>query len=173
MQILVTKGKRLDMIEARRADGSVAREEVPQKGPVAHDIVHYVVETELGFDRGFWGLVAAGNDPASIAEMARAAGHASARRAEKPEPHFVEAIQVERIVESFEAELWSRGSDNESLRSMALSGCAQSLVDMPALSDVAIERARSRLVEIAEYWTALPIGGSLALEWRSRKQAAA
>ena len=173
MQILVTKGSQADWIEARRKDGSVARENLLHKGPVAHDLVHYVVETELGFDRAFWGLVAAGNAPESIAGMAKAAGHASAKRADKPNPNFVEAIQVERIVESFEAELWSSGSDNGALRAMAEAGCDQSLVATPSLSDEAIERTRARLAQLAEQWIALPVGGSLMLDWPERKHEAA
>jgi hypothetical protein len=173
MQIVVTKGSQADWVEARREDGSVARESVPHKGPVAHDLVHYAVETEFGIAQGFWGLVAAGNAPEQIAEMAKAAGHASAKRAEKPQAHFVEAIQVERIVEAFEAELWSRGTDNAALRAMAEAGCAQSLVPSPEMRNEVIERTRARLAGLAEQWAALPIGGSLTLDWMERNQAAA
>lgn len=173
MQILVTKGERADRIEARRDDGSIGRETVPQKGPVAHDLVHYVVESEFGFDRGFWGLVAAGNAPERIAEMAKQAGHASAKRAVKPDPDFVQAIQVERIVEAFEAELWSQGDNNDSLRAMAQAGCDQSLVSCPELGDVAIQRARTKLRALAEQWTQAAIGETLTIEWPERSRAAA
>jgi hypothetical protein len=173
MRILVTKGERSDWVEAHRADGSVARENVPHKGPLAHDLVHYVVERELGFDRGFWGLVAAGNGPQQISEMAKAAGHASAKRAERPDAHFVQAIQVERIVESFEAELWSQGTDNDALRAMAHAGCDQSLVLFPELGDEAIERARAHLTSLADQWASLSIGESLTLDWPESEQAAA
>ena len=173
MEILITKGDRADRIEARCDDGTIACENVPHKGPVAHDLVHYVVETELGFDRGFWGLVAAGSDPQRIAELAKAAGHASAKRAVTPEPHFVEAIQVERIVESFEAELWSRGADNESLRAMVRAGCDQSMVPFPDLSDEEIEWARVQLAALADQWAGLAVGEALTLDWPERTRAAA
>lgn len=173
MRILVTKGKGTDRIEAQRVDGTVARSSVTHKGPIAHDLVHFVVETEFGFDSGFWGLVAAGHEPDTIAEMAKAAGHASAKRAEKPDTDFVAAIQAERIVECFEAESWSRGSDNGSLRAMAEAGCDQSLVDVPQLSDEGIDRARARLAELAAQWAALPVGNSLVLDWPESAQAAA
>jgi hypothetical protein len=173
MRIVVTKGERADWIEATRDDGSVARESVPQKGPVAHDLVHFAVETELAFDRGFWGLVAAGNAPERIAEMAKEAGHASAKRAEKPDPHFVQAIQVERIVEAYEAELWSLGDDNDALRAMVQAGCDQSLVSCPDLDDDAIERARARLIALADQWAKLTVGESLAVEWTAGRRAAA
>lgn len=173
MQILATKGERADWIEARRDDGTVERETVPHKGPVAHDLVHYAVEHEFGFERGFWGLVASGHAPESIAEMAKAAGHASSKRAANPEPHFVEAIQVERVVEAFEAELWSAGADNDSLRMMAHAGCDQSLVPAPALGDEPIERARARLKTLADQWAKLSVGETLTLNWPDGARAAA
>ena len=173
MQIRITKGEQADWIEARRDDGTIAHEKVPHKGPVAHDLVHFAIEGELGFERGFWGLVAAGHEPELIVEMAKAAGHASAKRAQLPEPHFIEAIQVERIVESFEAEFWSRGNDNAALRAMAQAGCDQSLVAFPDLEDDSIDRARARLTALADQWAMLAIGEALTLDWSARNLAAA
>ncbi len=173
MQILVTKGERADWIEARRDDGTVERENVPHKGPVAHDLVHFAVETELAMDRGFWGLIAAGHAPQQIVEIAKSAGHASAKRASMPDPHFVQAIQVERIVESFEAESWSGGADNDSLRAMAEAGCDQSLVSCPLLSDTAIDRIRARLSGLADHWSTLAAGETLTLDWPLGTRAAA
>ena len=173
MQIRITKGDRADWIEARRDDGSVERENVPQKGPVPHDLVHFAVEIELELDRGFWGLIATGHSPQQIVEMAKAAGHASAKRARVPDPHFVEAIQVERIVESFEAETWFGGADNEAVRALAQAGCEQSLVSCPELSDDVVNRIRSRLSGLAGQWAELAIGETLTLDWPVRSRAAA
>ncbi len=173
MQILVTKGERADWIEARRGDGSVERENVLHKGPIAHDLVHFAVETELAMDRGFWGMIAAGHAPQQIVEMAKAAGHASAKRAMVPDQDFVQAIQVERIVESFEAESWSGGEDNDSLRAMAEAGCDQSLVPCPVLSDEALNRVRGRLGELSGRWSAIAVGETLALDWPLESRAAA
>lgn len=173
MHIRVTKGDGADWIEIRREDGSVAREQVPHKGPVAHDLVHFAVESELAIGRGFWGLVAAGHAPQEIGMMAKAAGHASAKRADLPDPEFVQAIQVERIVESFEAEYWSHGADNDSLRAMAEAGCEQSLVPCPVLTDAAIDRTRARLSDLARRWAELGIGETLSLEWPKQERAAA
>ncbi|HVJ71308.1 MAG TPA: hypothetical protein VM531_07380 [Sphingomicrobium sp.] len=169
----MTKGERADWIEARRDDGTVERENVPHKGPVAHDLVHFAVETELAMDRGFWGLIAAGHAPQQIVEIAKSAGHASAKRASMPDPHFVQAIQVERIVESFEAESWSGGADNDSLRAMAEAGCDQSLVGCPLLTDEMIDRVRSRLSDLADQWAKLAVGGTLSLDWPLWTRAAA
>ena len=109
MRISITKGDKEDRLEMERADGTRASTRFPHKGPIPHDFVHYAVESELGIDRGFWGLVEAGHHPEEIQEIAKAAGHASAKRAEVPAADFVPAIQAERIVEAFEADHWSGG----------------------------------------------------------------
>lgn len=166
MRISVTKGERADRIAIERADGSTAHEVVPHKGPVAHDLVHYAVEQGLGFESGFWGLVAAGHDPAAITELAKAGGHASAKRAERPDPAFIQAIQVERIVESFEAELWSAGNDNDGLRAMSAAGCDQSLVPCPPLGDAELDRVRTTLRALADRWAGLGVGETLTLDWQ-------
>lgn len=173
MEIRIIKGQGSDRIEGRRMDGSSFSSTLPHKGPVPHDLVHFVVEGELGFDRGFWGMVAVGNDPEQIADIAKAAGHASAKRAGTPRESIVQAIQAERIVESFEAELWSSGSSNDAVRDMARAGCEQSLVQLPALDDNSMDRIRRELAALSGIWEGLAIGEALTLEWPERKQAAA
>jgi len=173
MEIRIIKGQGADRIEGTRQDGSSFVTALPHKGPVPHDLVHFVVEQELGFGRGFWGLVAEGRHPEEITEMAKAAGHASAKRSQQPDPHFVQAIQVERIVEAFEAEFWSHGQDNDGLRFMAEAGCSQSLVPFPIVTDEAIDRARALLTSFARKWAELSVGETLSLQWFDKGQAAA
>jgi hypothetical protein len=174
MRILITKGEREDRIEMRRGDGSVARTTFPKKGPVPHDVVHLMVESELGIAQGFWGLIAGGAAPDNIQDMAKAAGHASASRAEHPAPHFIPAIQAERLVECFEADLWSGGSDNDSVREMARAGCEQSLVPAPPMSDGSIDRIRAGLAAFRDQWTQMATGRTVEFEWpNTRLQARA
>ena len=165
MEIRIIKGERDDRIEARRADGSVARTTFPKKGPVPHDVTHYFVESELGIGEGFWGMVASGTEPDAIQDIAKAAGHSSASRAEVPAPYIVPIVQAERIVECFEAELWSGSSDNESIRDLVRAGCEQSLVPAPDLGNAAIDRIRSRLGEFRKGWETLGKGDDVRLEW--------
>jgi hypothetical protein len=172
MRIFITKGERDDRIEMRRGDGSVARTTFPKKGPVPHDVVHLMVESELGIAGGSWGLVAGGAEPDNIQAMAKAAGHASASRAELPAPHFIPAIQAERLVECFEADLWSGGSDNDSVRDLARAGCEQSLVPVPPMTDGSIDRIRSELVLFRDQWVPMATGGTVEFEWpNTRPQA--
>lgn len=166
MRITITKGEKEDHLDMERSDGSRASTLFPHKGPIPHDFVHYAVESELGFDRGFWGLIASGHDPEEVQELAKTAGHASARRAQVPAEDFVPAIQAERIVEAFEADHWSGGAgDPAGVIYMVEAGCEQSLVAAPPMDDSAVARIRSRLADFAGKWAALKPGEAIVLEW--------
>lgn len=172
MLITIIKGAGADEIKVGRTDGSQIATRLPHKGPVPHDAVHFFVEQGLGLSRAFWGLVAEGHHPEHIAAMAREAGHASAKRGEVPAAEMIEAIQAERIVEAFEADLWSSGGDPQSLRDMAQSGCWQSHVAMPEITDDEIEKIRKLIGRFREDWIALPLGSACELSWQSpRRQA--
>lgn len=165
MRIELTKGSTADRISVRRPDGSDATTSFPHKGPVPHDVVHFFVERELGIDRGFWGLVADGHDPEEIGGMAKAAGHASAKRRIAPDPSFVAAIQAERIVECFEADLWGGGCDPETFIATVDAGCKQSLVPTPAIEPSKINHIRGQIAAFRRQWVALPISSSCTLDW--------
>ncbi|WP_118857916.1 hypothetical protein [Sphingomonas mesophila] len=165
MDIVITKGEREDRIEARRGDGSVAAFRLPHKGPVPHDVVHFFVERALGRRDGFWGMVAAGRDPAEIGDLAKAAGHASAKRARAPDADFVAIIQVERLVEAFEADLWGGGDGHDGVRSMAAAGCAQSLVAPMAIDGATIDQVRGEIADFRDRWVALLAGATVTLDW--------
>lgn len=132
MEITITKGLTGDHIAIRRAAGGCIETSFPKKGPVPHDAVHFFVEQELGFARGFWGLVAEGHDPEELVELAKAGGHTSASRARVPDAGIVELLQAERLVECFEADLWSGGCDDAALMAMARTACESSFVPLPA-----------------------------------------
>lgn len=165
MEITITKGRLLDQIAITRADGSSAATTFPKKGPVPHDAVHWFVERALGLRQGFWGMVAGGLHPEAIAELAKAAGHASAKRAEVPEAAIVELLQAERLVECFEADLWGGGGAAADLIAVAETACGYSHVSLPALDMVAVERIREDLGQFARDWTAAPQGYVTVLEW--------
>ena len=168
MDIVITKGEAADRIAVRREDGSNASFGLPHKGPVPHDVVHYFVERALGQGDGFWGKVAAGIDPEQIGAMAKAAGHASAKRVREPDPGFVEIVRIERLVEAFEADLWCGGEGHDGVRDMAAAGCAQSLVAPLDLDGSLIDRVREEIAVFARRWGALTPGGSMQLQWTGR-----
>ncbi|RST29878.1 hypothetical protein HMF7854_02860 [Sphingomonas ginkgonis] len=168
MDIRITKGERSDRLDAVRPDGSRLSFEFPKKGPVPHDAVHLLVERAFGFGQGFWGLVAAGRSPGAVGEMAKAGGHASAKRAAEPDPAIVPVVQAERIVEAFEADLWSGSSgDVAGIAAMARSGCEASLVPVPLLPLDTLEQVRRELAGFQQAWAALPTGEGVDLRWET------
>jgi hypothetical protein len=165
MQVEIVKGEAFDRIMIRRPDGRAVETRFPKKGPVPHDAIHHIVEQELGLTRGFWGMVASGIPPEQVQERAKAGGHASATRRETPAADIVELIQAERLVECFEAEIWSELGDAATLRSVAQAACDHSFVAMPPLPDTAIAAIRARVQALKTEWLALAVGQSLTLDW--------
>jgi len=80
----------------------------PKKGWFPHGAVHFIIEKQLNLATGFWGHIAAENAPEEVVTLTKHGGHASASRAERAADSIVELIQVERIIECFEAELWGQ-----------------------------------------------------------------
>ena len=165
MKISLTKESDGYGLVARRADKAEESSAFPNKGWFPHDLVHLVVEQELGLRSAFWGRVAAGTPIVEVASLAKAGGHASAARAGEPADDIVELVQAERIVECFEAELWADSSDNEALRAILDAACQQSKVAVPDLGDESIDTVRRRLRELGDAWRELKVGESLTLVW--------
>jgi len=165
MEITLTKGQRDDCIAVRRLDGSEAVTRFPKKGPVPHDAVHWFVERGLGLEMGFWGLVAAGHHPEDLVELAKAGGHASAKRAAVPDAGIVQLLQAERLVECFEADLWSGHGDDEALLETASAGCGASHVPMPDCPPETVSRIRDALAEFACAWMDADVGHVARLVW--------
>lgn len=63
MNIIFTKRKNGSAtLRCIRADGSETWSNTKHPALVVHDLIHYVVETELGFGQAFYGLLATGHD---------------------------------------------------------------------------------------------------------------
>jgi hypothetical protein len=166
VEIAIVKSKREDWIAITRADGSRIETVFPHKGPVPHDAVHLFVERALGLGQAFWGMVAGGRHPEEIAGMAKASGHASAKRAAIPDASIVELLQAERLVECFEADLWNGGDgDPETFIAVAKTACLASHVPPPPLSADMIGRIRTELRTFARDWQAAGPGHTVRLEW--------
>jgi len=165
MHVTIVKGMADDQIDILRPDGSEARTRFPKKGPVPHDAVHFLVEDALGLSQGFWGLIAGGLHPDAVQDRAKAAGHASAKRAGVPDASIVQLLQAERLVECFEAMLWSGECDAPSLREVALAGCKASHVPLPEMSDADILAIAARVFALRDEWIPAAPGHRWAFEW--------
>jgi hypothetical protein len=120
-----------------------------------HDLTHYAVETELGFRRGFYGLIGEGWD---IAETT-----GKTPRGALPN----ETLEVEYLVSAFSAE---RASGDEATADEVnqLAATFARAKGMPAprqLSNDELARVRATFGELAVRWRALPPGQTLRLEF--------
>ena len=166
MQITFTKGRGEDWIGIVRGDGTRADTRFPHKGPVPHDAVHLFVEAGLGLARGFWGMVGEGRHPEELAELAKLGGHASAKRATEPDAGIIQLLQAERLVEVFEADLWSGSSSDEAaLLELGRTACDYAHVAMPEVSEGAIGRIREAIARFAADWQSVPAGQTIQLTW--------
>jgi len=166
MEIVITKGQSEDRIAIRHADGHQMDTNFPKKGFIPHDAVHLFVERELGLRQAFWGMVAGGRHPEEIAGIAKAAGHASAKRHTVPDASIIELLQAERLVECFEADQWSGGHGAvEDFLAMADVACQSSQVPLPALSAAQVEAVRGRIAAFAAEWMPAPFGHSASFTW--------
>lgn len=148
LRLVFTKGRdKFDRLDLIRADGSRETITCPKQRIIPHDMVHYAVERELAV-RGFIGRVAAGE----------AAGF---RMEAEPE-----SDSVERLVEVFQGDGWSGGtSDAQALRDLYAVTCdARGCPALP-LDAALITAIRQRIAALTEQWDAIPVGGTLTLDF--------
>ena len=155
MTVQITKRKDgRAVLRCVRSDGSATWQR--QDGDRAlffplHDLIHFAVETELGFGSGFFGLLAAGWDIADT----------DGQGTRGPIPN--EAIEVEYLVSAFSSE---RAGDSEATTdefNQHASTFAQSkgLPRPRTLTETDLTKVRSRITDLCGQWHALPAGETL------------
>lgn len=148
MHLVFTKGRgKLDRMDVVR-DGDVRESiECPKQGIIPHDMVHYAVESVLR-KRGFVGRVAQGE--AATFRMG-------------PE---AESDAIERLVEVLQADGWSgwTSSPTDMLDLYAVTCRARGCAPLDrAAGDV--EAVRQRILQLTTEWQAVPVGGSLTVQF--------
>ena len=146
MRLTFTKrgGKHDDLLIERdgRAPETIA---CPKQGIIPHDMVHYAVESVLAHC-GFLTMVAEG----------QAAGFGMAGGGDAEEA-------VERLVETFQAEMWSGRVPAAELLAMYEHACGARGHTAVPVTGVDIEAVRARLDALTAEWGALPVNGVLAV----------
>lgn len=145
-----------------RADGSTTWQR--QEGRSAaffplHDLTHYAIETELGFRSGFYGLVADGWDIRDT----------EGKGARGPLP--AEAIAAEHLAGMFDLEragsvVWKAAELNDEAARYAREGGRKPPRE---LTDVELERIRTRLGELYARWAVVPAGLTMELTFERGK----
>jgi len=117
----------------------------PKQGIIPHDMVHFGVESVLSH-RGFLSLVAEGVS----AVFATVGGESE--------------DAIERLVESFQAEMWGGRVPAEELLATYHVACeARGHAPVP-VSEADVDAVRARLDELSAQWSAVPVNGSLVLK---------
>ena len=138
-----------DTLTCVRDDGTVTWTHL-HSGFVHHDFAHYVVETTLGFENAFFGLVAKGYDIPDFSEPK------ATRLFEIPR----EAMNTEPIVSLLQAEVLDGGTDREGVfrdhdASLSVS-----------VTDAQLELMRQKMRELLERWHSLQPGASMTLHFK-------
>jgi hypothetical protein len=135
---------------------------------IPHDLVHYVVEAELGLANGVYGRAARGagtfvtTSERDVSPRERARQQRKQQRRERAlgadgAPDAADMARSERLAGLCDV-AWRRkhGQHPHPLRS----------APVPRAEDATdVERVVSRLDAIARLWRALPVGGELVFEW--------
>lgn len=160
MKLIATRqgrGDKLDQLRCVRRDGSTTGCGMPRQGILSHDLVHYVVESTLGWRHAFYGMVAAGTDIGP----AMAQAHDPADRALADQ-----AVHAEAVVESLQAQLWSPAAFDDAMFLAGVRGaCETRARSVPALPAGAGRMLFDAVLALDARWQALPWYGALELEF--------
>jgi len=148
VKLTFTKGSgKVDRLEIVASDGARPAIDCPKQGMIPHDMVHFAVEAEVAA-AGFLRLIAAGGDSGFRA----ATGDATAQG-------------VERLVEMFQGEGWSRTALPDAEFVALYQVTCEERGDTPLpISGASIAAIRTRIADLTAQWAAVPVGGQLALE---------
>jgi hypothetical protein len=147
MRLIFTKrGGKYDDLVVERPDKAAETIQCPKQGIIPHDMVHYAVESQLAHS-GFLSLVAGGE----AAAFTTAGGESE------------EA--VERLVETFQAELWGGRVPAEDLLATYALACEARGHGVAPVTAGDVESIRSKLDELTAQWAGVPVNWSLTLEF--------
>jgi hypothetical protein len=142
----VKRSGKYDELTIVRSDGTAEIISCPKQGIVPHDMVHYAVESML-VHQGFLSLVKEGQT------VAFTTGGGDSEEA------------IERLVETFQAEMWGGRVSAADLLSMYEHACESRGHPIVAISPDDVEAIRERLDEPTLQWDALPKNHALTVRF--------
>lgn len=153
-----------------RADGVMfSMQGVGHNFAIPHDVAHYVVEKALGFDRGFWGSVAAG---AIFPSMTYLEGRRKPKAAEQSrtvlKTNASELGEAEVLVRIFNDTIeQGHGETSAVLYSRLRERRASSAAGPRTIDQAQISKVFATYDDILSQWQNTPVEGALALHWES------
>jgi len=151
------KADKLDHLLCTRADGTSTSVAMPRQGVLPHDLIHFVVESTLGYRHAFLGEVANGADIAFAMQMSHDLAHTA------PSP---ELSQAEAIVESLQAQLWSGAFDQAMFEEGLRSACAMHGCVPPQLDAAHGRQLYDAVIALGQRWRQVPFHASMTLDMR-------
>jgi hypothetical protein len=146
---------KLDRLRCVRRNGSETSTSMPRQGILPHDLLHYVVESALGWRHGFLGMIAAGADIGWTMQQTHAPVN----------PDLADqAMHAEALVESLQAQLWSGTFDAALFSEGVRSACETRGRSVPALDAGMGEALFEQALALNARWQQVPFHGTLALE---------
>jgi hypothetical protein len=158
MKLILTRRGRTDKYDdllCVRRDGSTTGCAMPRQGILPHDLVHYVVESTLGWRHTFYGMIAAGADIGPAMEQAHDPGNAAL---------VDQAIHAEAVVESLQAQLWSGTFDAALFDEGVRTACTGRGRSVPALPADAGRQLLDAVRALDARWQQVSWHGTLELE---------
>lgn len=155
MQIEFKKGKEKDTLSCTRPDGSITWMTTTPFF-TAHDLAHYVVETKLIIDTGFYGMLANGMDITDFENKQKF----------KPSELPAETIHVEHLVNLLLTEISSR-RQGEDLQNIFDEVCRNSGLPQFSIGSKMLDEMRSELNTLLQRWTELPEGQTLQFYFKT------
>jgi len=138
-----------------RDDGSVTWFRAGHNGEffVAHDLLHYAVETTLGFSTAFYGMIAAGRD---LNDFGSQDGRPDERQ------YSEEALQAEQLVGLIQV-LFPPGAEVEF--SLFENACRTNAIGDHAISADLLSSIHGEWLRLLDVWRNTPTQASLSLEY--------
>lgn len=162
MLIRLKKDATAPVLTCIRDDGSTTWAKMPYGGFFPrHDLMHYAVETTLGFREAFFGLIASGWSAETFSEP-------GVTKRLPPEAKFAEFL-----VEQLEREhRFGESSTADAFNATLAESVRQAdLAPYRPLLQKDLDAIRARFEELLARYAALPAGQKLELKWKPRSPA--
>ena len=165
-------------VRVRRDDGVVLDlRSFDRPARLPHDLVHFVVESELSLESGLWGLLAAGALPPNLSVVS---GRVGPRAAERSRSLLKEAGRLQHDTEAEVLVAFVRRVAEEGIEGDWPKVCARlggvwhpRRSQRGPLGHEEVRRACRRLREAGRKWEGLAAGESMTVEWPARHKGGA
>lgn len=151
--------------EVERDDGAVVRLRGPGAHGLPHDLVHYVVESELRLDRGFWGKVSRGENVGKV-EYVRAPSRRRPPLRHPPRGRGGDIESIVGLVHRIHRTLPDRTP--AAVREYLSTSLTPAVLARAGVDADAVLRMCRRLDDLGGKWAELRNGGRLVLDWPPR-----